>query len=104
MRPLQNVLRDYFAGIRAVFGGELTTYTDLMMESREEATERMVDEAVALGANAILNVRVETSNLAANASEIYCTPQDSSTPAPLTRFTPIVSLTHAHCVASVCGA
>ena len=70
---LQNVFLDYFAQLRAAFGGELKTYTDLMMEAREEATERMVDEAVELGANAVLNIRVETSNLAANASEIYCT-------------------------------
>ena len=56
-----------------MFGGELTTYTDLMMEAREEATERMVEEAVELGGNAIVNIRVETSNLATNASEIYCT-------------------------------
>jgi uncharacterized protein YbjQ (UPF0145 family) len=62
---------DYLAGLRALFGGELATYTDLMMEAREEATERMIEEAKELGANAIVNIRVETSNLAANASEIY---------------------------------
>jgi len=69
---VRNIVRDWFAGVRAVFGGELATYTDLMMEAREEATERMIAEAVELGANAIVNIRVETSNLAANASEIYC--------------------------------
>ena len=67
----QNVLADYFAGLRALFGGELSTYTDLMMEAREEATERMIEEARELGANAVVNIRVQTSNLAANASEIY---------------------------------
>ena len=69
---VRNIVRDYFAGLRSIFGGELTTYTDLMMEAREEATERMVSEAVELGANAIVNIRVETSALAANSSEMYC--------------------------------
>ena len=69
---VRNIVRDYFANLRAIFGGELTTYTDLMMEAREEATERMVSEAVELGANAIVNIRVETSALAANSSEMYC--------------------------------
>ena len=69
---VRNIVRDYFASIRAVFGGELTTFTDLMMEAREEATERMVSEAVELGANAIVNIRVESNSLTSNASEMYC--------------------------------
>ena len=69
---VRNIVRDYFAGIRAIFGGELTTYTDLMMEAREEATERMVSEAVELGANAVVNIRVESNTLSSNASEMYC--------------------------------
>jgi len=69
---VRNVALDYMARLRSLFGGELTTYTDLMMEAREEATERMIAECVELGGNAIVNIRVETSNLATNASEIYC--------------------------------
>ena len=69
---VRNIVGVYFAGLRAIFGGELVTYTDLMMEAREEATERMVSEAVELGANAIVNIRVESNTLTATASEMYC--------------------------------
>jgi uncharacterized protein YbjQ (UPF0145 family) len=68
---VRHAVQDWLTGVRAIFGGELTSYTLLMVDAREEATKRMVDEAVALGANAIINIRYTTSNLAANASEIY---------------------------------
>ena len=69
---VRNFVLDYVARVQALFGGELGTYTDLMMEARLQATERMVDEAVELGANAVVNIRVESSNLSSNASEMYC--------------------------------
>ncbi len=57
----RNVGRDIMAGLRNIVGGEITEYTRLMTESRAEATQRMVEEAEALGANAIIGVRYTTS-------------------------------------------
>jgi uncharacterized protein YbjQ (UPF0145 family) len=67
----KHVGRDIMAGLKNVFGGELKGYTELLSESREEAMQRMEEQAVSLGANAILNVRFSTSSVAAGASELY---------------------------------
>lgn len=63
--------RDILASVKNVFGGELTAYTELLSESRDEAIERMKEQAQRLGANAIVNVRFSTSSVAAGAAEIY---------------------------------
>lgn len=63
--------KDIMAGFKNMFGGELKSYTELLHESREEATERMIQQAEATGANAILNVRYSTSSITAGAAEIY---------------------------------
>jgi len=63
--------KDIMAGFKNMFGGELKAYTELLHESREEATDRMIEQAEATGANAILNVRYSTSSIAAGAAEIY---------------------------------
>lgn len=63
--------RDIMAGIKNIFGGELTAYTELLHESREEAINRMKEQAQSTGANAILNVRFSTSSITQGASEIY---------------------------------
>ena len=63
--------KDIMSGIKNMFGGELTAYTELLHESREEATERMIQQAQAVGANAVLNVRFSTSSITAGAAEIY---------------------------------
>jgi uncharacterized protein YbjQ (UPF0145 family) len=63
--------RDILAGLKNIFGGELTAYTELLTESREQAISRMKSEAKAMGANAIVNVRFSTSSVAAGAAEIY---------------------------------
>jgi len=63
--------RDIMAGLKNIFGGELKGYTELLSESREEALGRMVEQARAVGANAVLNVRFSTSSVAAGAAEIY---------------------------------
>lgn len=62
--------RDFAAGLKNIVGGELKGYTELLRESRSEATSRMVEQARALGANAIVNVRFTTSSVAQGASEI----------------------------------
>jgi len=63
--------RDIMAGVKNIFGGELKGYTELLSESREEAIERMTEQAKSLGANAILNVRFSTSSVASGAAELY---------------------------------
>lgn len=67
----KHVGKDLMAGIKNVFGGELHGYTELLNESREEATDRMVAQAESMGANAVLNVRFSTSSVAAGAAELF---------------------------------
>ncbi len=67
----KHVGRDIAATFKNFFGGELKGYTELLSDSRDEATERMVEQAKALGANAVLNVRYSTSSIAAGAAEIF---------------------------------
>ena len=63
--------RDIMAGVKNIFGGELKGYTELLHESREEAINRMVEQAKSIGANAILNIRFSTSSITQGASELY---------------------------------
>ncbi len=67
----KHVGRDIMAGLKNIFGGELKGYTELLQESREEAMDRLKQQAEAVGANAILNVRFSTSSVAQGAAEIY---------------------------------
>jgi uncharacterized protein YbjQ (UPF0145 family) len=67
----KHVGRDLMAGLKNIFGGELKGYTELLQESRDEALERLKQQAEAVGANAILNVRFSTSSIAQGAAEIY---------------------------------
>ncbi len=62
--------RDIMAGLRGVVGGEITEYTKMMAESREQAIQRMVEDAEKQGANAIIGMRFTTSMVMQNASEI----------------------------------
>ena len=66
----KNVVRDIFAGLKTIVGGEIKGYSEMMSEARQQATERMIQEATAIGADAIVNVRYSTSNLMASAAEI----------------------------------
>ncbi len=61
---------DILAGLRTLVGGEITEYTKLMGESREQAIDRMRAEAAALGADAILATRITTSTVMGGAAEI----------------------------------
>ncbi|MCG6970405.1 MAG: YbjQ family protein [Gammaproteobacteria bacterium] len=67
----KHVGRDIMAGLKNVFGGELKGYTELLQESRQEATDRMIEQARAVGANAVLNVRFSTSSVTAGAAELF---------------------------------
>ncbi|MEM7434526.1 MAG: YbjQ family protein [Myxococcota bacterium] len=66
----KHVGRDFAASLKNIVGGELKGYTELLQESRAEATQRMVAQAEKLGANAVVNVRFTTSSVAQGASEI----------------------------------
>ena len=63
--------RDIMAGLKNLVGGELTGYTELLTESRRQAMDRMVANAVQLSANAVINVRLTTSAVTAGAAELY---------------------------------
>lgn len=67
----KHIGRDFMAGLKNIVGGELKGYTELLEEARTEATERMIRQAEAAGANAILNVRFSTSSVAQGAAELF---------------------------------
>lgn len=67
----KNIGRDIAAGLKNLIGGELKGYTELLAESRAQATERMAEQAAAMGANAIVNVRFATSSVAQGAAELF---------------------------------
>lgn len=66
----RHIGRDIKAGLKGIVGGEIKDYTKMMAESREQALDRMVEEAEQLGANAIINVRFTTSMIMQSAAEI----------------------------------
>ncbi len=66
----RHIGKDIVALFKNILGGEIEEYTKLLGESREQALDRMVAEAQALGANAIVDVRFSTSYIMANAAEI----------------------------------
>ena len=63
--------RDIMASLKNFIGGELKGYTELLNDARKQAKERMVQQAQEMGANAIVNVRFNTSSVAQGASELY---------------------------------
>ncbi len=67
----KHVGRDFMASLKNMVGGELKGYTELLQDSRQQATERMIKQAEQLGANAIINVRFATSSVAQGAAELY---------------------------------
>jgi len=66
----RHIGRDIMAILRNIVGGEITDYTKMMAESREQAIDRMVEDAQKLGANAVVKVSFSTSMIMQNASEI----------------------------------
>ncbi len=62
--------KDIMAGLRGMVGGEITEYTKMMAEAREEAIQRMVEDAEWRGANAVVGVRFTTSMIMQNAAEV----------------------------------
>lgn len=83
----KHVGKDLLAGLKNIVGGELVAYTELLEEAREEALERMLIKAQALGANAVVGVRFSTSSITAGAAELFvygtavkAVPNNTSTP------------------------
>jgi uncharacterized protein YbjQ (UPF0145 family) len=66
----KHIGKDIGAGLKNIVGGELKSYTAMLTEAREEALSRMEEAATELGANAIVNVRFTTSQVAGNAAEL----------------------------------
>jgi uncharacterized protein YbjQ (UPF0145 family) len=64
--------KDITAVLRNMAGGEITEYTKMMAEAREQAIDRMLEEAGALNANAVLGVRFQTSMVQSGAAEMLC--------------------------------
>lgn len=67
----KHIGRDIMAGLKNVIGGELAGYTELLQDSRNEATERMIAQAESMGANAVVNVRYATSSISQGAAELF---------------------------------
>ncbi len=63
--------RDIMAGLKNIVGGELKGYTELLAESRQEAVQRMIEQAQSVGANAVVNVRFATSSVSQGAAELF---------------------------------
>ncbi len=66
----RNVGQDIFAGLKNLVGGEISEYTKLQAEAREEAMQRMLHDAEKMGADAIIGMRLQTSMIMQGASEI----------------------------------
>ena len=62
--------RDIMAGLRGIVGGEISEYTKMMAEAREEAVQRMIEDAEKKGANAVISMRFTTSMIMQNAAEV----------------------------------
>ncbi len=68
----RHVGRDIMAAFRNLAGGEVKEYTKMLAEAREQAIDRMLEEARALGANAVVGVRFQTSMVMTGAAEMLC--------------------------------
>lgn len=66
----KHVGKDLLAGLKNIVGGELKGYTELLQEARQEATDRMLEQARSVGANAVLNIRFSTSSITQGAAEM----------------------------------
>lgn len=61
---------DFMAGMKTLVGGEITSYTEMLDQARQIATKRMVDEAQALGADAVINIRYSSASVMQGAAEV----------------------------------
>lgn len=66
----RNVGRDFFASLKNLIGGEISEYTKLQAHAREQALQRLEQDAVKMGADAVVNVRIATSMIMQGVAEI----------------------------------
>ena len=66
----KNFGKDFMAGMKTLVGGEITSYTEMLVEARQIATKRMVDEAKAMNADAVINIRFGSSAVMQGAAEV----------------------------------
>ena len=66
----KNFGKDFMAGMKTLVGGEIVGYTEMLVGARQIATKRMVDEATALGADAVVNIRYGSSAVMQGAAEV----------------------------------
>ncbi len=66
----RNLGKDFFAGLKNIVGGEIHEYTELQAQAREQALQRMIEDAKNLGADAVINIRMHTSMIMQGCSEI----------------------------------
>jgi len=66
----KNFGKDFMAGMKTLVGGEIAGYTEMLVEARQIATKRMVDEAEAMGADAVVNIRFGSSAVMQGAAEV----------------------------------
>lgn len=66
----KNFGKDFMAGMKTLVGGEIESYTDMLNEARQIATKRMVDEAEALGADAVIGIRFASASIMQSAAEM----------------------------------
>lgn len=66
----KNFGRDFMAGMKTLVGGEIESYTEMLIEARQIATKRMVDDAEAMGADAVIGVRYASSSVMQGAAEV----------------------------------
>ncbi len=66
----KNLGKDFMSGMKSLVGGELGSYTEMLNEARQIATKRMVDDATAMGADAVINVRYGSASLMQGAAEV----------------------------------
>jgi uncharacterized protein YbjQ (UPF0145 family) len=67
----KHIGKDILAGFKNIVGGEIKAYTELLNEARNEALQRMLTAASAMGANAVVNVRFATSSVSGGAAELF---------------------------------
>jgi uncharacterized protein YbjQ (UPF0145 family) len=66
----KNIGRDFTQGLKTIIGGELKAYNEMMMNARDISTARMVEEATAMGADAIVNIRYASASIMQGAAEV----------------------------------
>lgn len=66
----KNFGRDFMAGMKTLVGGEIAGYTEMLQEARQIATKRMVEDAEAMGADAVINLRYASSSVMQGAAEV----------------------------------